>query len=56
MLRLMLDKLSERKQRIANAVSGKQPDRGGNNIVSDEVLFRNMGRKIKHTKGALDGN
>ena len=43
LLEVMIDKLAERKEKLNTALSGKSPDR----VVSDEVLFRQAGKKIK---------
>jgi len=48
----MADKLAERKEKIHQAMTGNTPVQSVSNdrVVSDEVLFGHLGKKIKRVK------
>ena len=50
MLQVMLEKLAERKQRLNDALAGKAQVSSGDVMVSDETLFKQLGKKLKVIK------
>ncbi len=50
MLVLMIEKLVERKQRINDAIRGNTSSHAGDTVVSDTILFQQLGSKLKVVK------
>ena len=50
MLQVMLEKLVERKQRLNRYLSGQAQVSGGDRVVSDETLFKQLGKKLRVIK------
>ena len=50
MLQVMLEKLAELKQRLNDALSGQTQVSGGDVMVSDETLFKQLGKKLRVIK------